>query len=73
MRLVDAGLPSQDLSSRVRPVYLGELATFRAAFFSNASVLVRMLASIDACRFEVDSEIERRLLAAYQSNPPQTI
>ena len=73
MRLVDAGLPSQDLSSRVRPVYLGELATFRAAFFSNASVPVRMLASIDACRFEVDSEIERRLLAAYQSNPPQTI
>jgi branched-subunit amino acid aminotransferase/4-amino-4-deoxychorismate lyase len=73
MRLVDAGLPGQDISSRVRPVYLAELATFRAAFFSNASVPVRMLASIDACRFEADSEIERRLLAAYQSNPPQTI
>jgi branched-subunit amino acid aminotransferase/4-amino-4-deoxychorismate lyase len=73
MRLVDAGLASQDMSSRVRPVHLGELETCRAAFFSNASVPVRMLACIDDCRFEVDAEIERHLLAAYQSNPPQTI
>jgi len=73
MRLVDAGLASQDMSSRVRPVHLAELATFRAAFFSNASAPVRILASIDNCRFEVDSEIERRLMAAYESNPPQAI
>ena len=73
MRLVDAGLTSQGLSSRVRPVHLEELATFRAAFFSNANTPVRALAAIDDYRFEVDPELTQRLLAAYRSNPPQAI
>ena len=73
MRLVDVGLASQDMSSRVRPVHLGELATFRAAFFSNASVPVRLLASVDACGFDADDKILERLMAAYRFNPPQAI
>lgn len=73
MRLVDAGLESQGMSGRMRPVHLAELAAFRAAFFSNASTPVRMIAAIDDCSFEVDAGIERRLLAAYRSSPPQAI
>ncbi|HST28768.1 MAG TPA: aminotransferase class IV, partial [Rudaea sp.] len=73
MRLVDAGLASQGLRSRTRPVHLGELAMFRAAFFSNANTPVRAIAAIDDCRFEVDTEILASLLTAYRSNPPQLI
>ena len=73
MRLVDAGLASQGMRSRVRPVHLRELDTFRAAFFSNAGTPVRALASIDDCRFDVDTDFAQRLLAAYRSNPPQAI
>lgn len=73
MRLVDAGLASQGLSSSVRPVHLGELATFRAAFFSNANTPVRAIAAIDNCEFDVDAEILERLMEAYRSNPPQAI
>jgi branched-subunit amino acid aminotransferase/4-amino-4-deoxychorismate lyase len=73
MRLVDAGLASHGMNSRVRPVHLAELSTFRTAFFSNASTPVRMIAAIDDCRFEAGDETERRLLAAYRSNPPQAI
>lgn len=73
MRLVDAGLASQGMRGRVRPVHLRELDTFRIAFFSNAGTPVRALASIDDCRFDVDSDIAQRLLAAYRSNPPQAI
>ena len=73
MRLVDAGLASQGMSSRVRPVYLDELATFRAAFFSNANTPVRAIAAVDEHHFDADPEIGQRLLAAYRSNPPQAI
>jgi branched-subunit amino acid aminotransferase/4-amino-4-deoxychorismate lyase len=73
MRLVDAGLASQGMSRQVRAVYLGELATFRAAFFSNANAPVRAIAAIDDCRFDADTEILERLMAAYRSNPAQAI
>jgi hypothetical protein len=73
MRLVDAGLASQDMSSRVCPVHLGELDTYRCAFFSNANTPVRAIAAIDAQRFDIDAEIEGHLLAAYRFNPPQAI
>lgn len=73
MRLVDAGLAGQGMRSRTRAVHLDELSAFRAAFFSNAGAPVRMLASIDACGFDADAEILERLLAAYRSNPLQTI
>jgi branched-subunit amino acid aminotransferase/4-amino-4-deoxychorismate lyase len=73
MRLIDAGLASQGMRSRARPVRLDELSAFRVAFFSNASVPVRAIAAIDDCRFDADAEIEQRLAAAYSSNPPQAI
>lgn len=73
MRLVEAGLAGQGMRSRTRAVHLGELSAFRAAFFSNASVPVRAIAAIDDSRFDADAEILERLLAAYRSNPLQTI
>ncbi|MBS0285040.1 MAG: aminotransferase class IV [Proteobacteria bacterium] len=73
MRLVDAGLASQGMRSRTRSVSLDELATFRVAFFSNATTPVRAIAAIDDCRFEADAEIVQRLLAAYRANPLQAI
>lgn len=73
MRLVDTGLASQGMRSCVRPVHLNELATLRAAFFSNANTPVRLIAAIDDYRFDVDPAIEQCLLAAYRSNPAQAI
>ena len=73
MQLLKIGLANLGASMCVRPVCLSELARFRAAFFTNASVPVRALAAIDDCRFDVDAEIVQRLLAAYRSNPPQAI
>lgn len=73
MRLIDAGLASQGMRSRTRPVRLGELSAFRAAFFSNAGVPVRMLAAIDGHGFDIDAAIEQRLAAAYRVNPPQAV
>ncbi len=73
MRLIDAGLASRGMRSRTRPVHLRELDAFRAAFFSNAGVPVRMLAAIDDCRFDADTQIPEHLLAAYRINPPQAI
>lgn len=73
MRLVDTGLASQGMSSCTRPVHLGDLGMFRAAFFSNANTPVRAIAAIDERHFDADPEIGQRLLAAYQSNPPQAI
>ncbi|HXD84167.1 MAG TPA: aminotransferase class IV family protein [Rudaea sp.] len=73
MRLVDAGLASQGMSSYTRPVHLGDLDMFRAAFFSNANTPVRAIVAIDERHFDADPEIGQRLLAAYRSNPPQAI
>ena len=73
MRLIDAGLASQGMRSRTRPVHLRELDAFRAAFFSNAGVPVRMLAAVDGHGFDMAAEIEQRLVAAYRVNPPQAI
>ncbi|MBU6199664.1 MAG: aminotransferase class IV family protein [Xanthomonadaceae bacterium] len=73
MQLLKTGLTNLGASSCVRPVYLSELARFRAAFFTNASTPVRALAAIDDCRFDVGAEIAHRLLAANRSNPPQAI
>ena len=73
MRLIDAGLASQGMHSRTRPVHLRELDAFRAAFFSNAGVPVRMLAAVDGHGFDMAAEIEQRLVAAYRVNPSQAI
>ena len=73
MRLIDAGLASQGMRSSTRPVHLRELDAFRAAFFSNAGVPVRMLAAVDGHGFDMAAEIEQRLVAAYRVNPSQAI
>ncbi|MHB8448329.1 MAG: aminotransferase class IV family protein [Rudaea sp.] len=73
MQLLKVGLANRGANMCVRPVFLGELAAFRAAFLTNSSVPVRALAVIDDCRFDVDAEIAQRLLTAYRSNPPQAI
>lgn len=72
MQLLKNGLAGAGVPSVVRTVHLAELATFRAAFFTNASVPVRPIASIDACEFAGDDEAVQILLRCYRSNPAVT-
>jgi branched-subunit amino acid aminotransferase/4-amino-4-deoxychorismate lyase len=73
MQLLQAGLARKGIPSSVRPIPLHDIARFRAAFFTNSSVPVRMISRIDAVEFDVDASIEARLVAAYESNPPQLL
>jgi len=73
MQLLKAGLAQAGLPSVVRSVRLEELTEFRAAFFTNASVPVRGIASIDNCEFSVESGSVEELMHCYEANSPQPI
>lgn len=73
MQLLKAGLARSGVSSIVRTVRLADLPDYRAAFFTNASVPARPIATVDAHRFEVDGAQVDVLRRCYESNPPQPI
>ena len=73
MQLLQAGLQRHGVSSSMRSVPLGEVGRFRAAFFTNSSTAVRMIARIDDVAFDVDAALEARLRACHDDNPLQHI
>lgn len=73
MQLLKSGLADAGIPGVVRTVRLAELAAFRAAFFTNASVPVRPIASIDARGFAGDDEAMQTLLRCYRSNPASSL
>ncbi len=73
MQLLQAGLARAGVASATRPIQLHELGRYRAAFFSNASVPVRPIASVDEHRFEVDDAWLTALRRCYESNPIQPV
>jgi 4-amino-4-deoxychorismate lyase len=73
MQLLKAGLARNGIATISRAVRAGDLANYRAAFFTNASVPVRPIASIDAHRFDATHEVFERLRSCYESNPTQTL
>jgi branched-subunit amino acid aminotransferase/4-amino-4-deoxychorismate lyase len=74
MQLLKMGLARNGVGTSTRLVRLADLANHRAAFFTNASVPVRPIASIDAHRFDgaVGAWVAT-LQRCYESNEPQAI
>jgi branched-subunit amino acid aminotransferase/4-amino-4-deoxychorismate lyase len=72
MQLLKAGLARTGMPSATRAIHLDDLGSYRTAFFTNASVPVRPIASIDEHRFEIDEEVFAMLARCYESSPPQT-
>ncbi len=73
MQLLKRGLESTGVPSTTRVVSLSDLPRYSAAFFTNASVPVREIASIDGHAFAGDSAMLAALERAYASNPPQAL
>ena len=73
MQLLQAGLGRLGIPSTMRRVRLGDLSRFRAAFFTNSSAAVRLIARIDDVAFNVDDVLEARLQAAHDGNPLQAV
>jgi len=73
MQLLKRGLARLGIASTTRAVTLADLAGYRAAFFTNASVPVRAISCIDAQAFAGEDATFAMLSAAYASNPPQAI
>ncbi|TLY52786.1 MAG: hypothetical protein E6K53_03090, partial [Gammaproteobacteria bacterium] len=71
MQLLQAGLARAGVASVTRAIHLHELGNYRAAFFSNAAVPVRPIASVDERSFEVDDQVFAMLTRCYESNPLQ--
>lgn len=64
MQLLDAGLRDRGVPTLTRRVELAEVASFRAAFFTNSSCAVKPIAGIDAVEFETDADLIAMLEAA---------
>jgi branched-subunit amino acid aminotransferase/4-amino-4-deoxychorismate lyase len=73
MQLLQAGLSRHRVRSAMQSVSLRDVGRFRAAFFTNASVPVRMISCIDEIEFDVDPALEARLLECHDSNPLQAV
>jgi branched-subunit amino acid aminotransferase/4-amino-4-deoxychorismate lyase len=73
LQLLQQGLIRQGASSTTKAIHLSDLPSVRSAFFSNASVPARPIASIDEVQFRVDEALISQLLRAYESNPGQAI
>jgi branched-subunit amino acid aminotransferase/4-amino-4-deoxychorismate lyase len=73
MQLLQQGLIHNGVPSTTRAIYSKDLPSLRAAFFSNASVPVRPVASIDEVQLRVDEALISQLQQAYESNPWQVV
>ena len=73
MQLLQEGMTRRGVPSALRPVRLDDLAAYHSAFFSNASVPLRPIASIDAVEFAVDAVLLEKLRQCYDTNPWQRI
>lgn len=68
MQLLKTGLEREGMPSVTRTIALAELAGFRAAFFTNASVPVRLIASIDGNDFAIEQVLIAQLMHCYETN-----
>jgi branched-subunit amino acid aminotransferase/4-amino-4-deoxychorismate lyase len=73
MQLLQAGLVRTGVPSTVRPISLRDVRQFRGAFFTNSSTPVHLISRIDRVEFDVDGDLEARLVAAYESNSLQVV
>ncbi len=73
MQLLQQGMARCGVPSALRAIRLDDLAACRSAFFSNASVPMRPIASIDAVEFAIDEALLENLRQCYESNPWQRI
>ena len=69
LQLLQAGIARGGLASVTRRISAAQLGSMRAAFFTNSSVPVQPVASIDAAEFAVDPAAMDALESCYESNP----
>lgn len=73
MQLLREGMARHGLPDTLRPIHLRDIAAYRSAFFSNASVPLRPIAGIDAVEFAIDAALLEKLRQCYESNPWQRV
>jgi branched-subunit amino acid aminotransferase/4-amino-4-deoxychorismate lyase len=73
MQLLQAGLARHGVQSTMQSVALRDLRRYRAAFFTNSSVPVRMISCVDGIEFDVDAALESSLRKYHDSNPLQPV
>jgi len=74
LQLLQAGIArSSGLASATRRISAAELGSMRAAFFTNSSVPVQAIASIDATGFVIDPAAIEILTRCYESNPMERV
>lgn len=73
MRLLQRGLAELGVPSRTHAVALRDVARFRAAFLTNASVPVQPIAAIDGVAYERFSAPDEMLQAAFERNLAQAL
>ncbi len=73
MQLLRSGLAQASSPSVTRRVRLAELAEFRVAFFTNASIPVQGIASIDDWECSAENAGFEALMRCYEMNSPQPI
>lgn len=72
MALLEQELPGAGVPSLRRPVKLNGLGPYRSAFVTNSQGMAPV-ARIDGTEFTVDEELMKRLAAAYEAAPLDTI
>ncbi|MFC5490794.1 aminotransferase class IV family protein [Dokdonella soli] len=73
MQLLKAGLRECGVDTITRRVPLGDVGTFRSAFFTNSSCTAVPIAAIDDVSFMVDAALAKTLHAAMSSQPLERI
>ena len=73
MQLLKAGLRELDMAQVERRIELAEVASFRAAFFTNSSCFARPIAHVDDIGLVLDTELTAWLERAWATVPWQHI
>ena len=69
LQLLQAGLARCGVAGRAQSIRIQDLASLPCAFFTNSSVPVQPIASIDDIEFALDDALTATLVQAYESNP----
>jgi len=73
MQLLKLGIAQTKLATATRPIRLGELPAFRAAFFTNSSTPLRAIARIDDHAFLDADRVLADLLRCHAAQPLQAL
>jgi 4-amino-4-deoxychorismate lyase len=73
LQLLQVGMARRGIANRVQAIRIEDLADVRGAFFTNSSVPVQPIASVDEVEFALDDALTRMLVEAYECNPLELV